>query len=180
MVNQAVPTSERSASLLDTAGGHAEQVYSIAEGTAPYSGIEDVSTSWRRSANKYRVDPADSRAPRILTLGELKDSRGPLDELIFSAREEIDQLYKVVREAGYTVLFCDSSGVAVEHRGESAQASHFEYWGTWLGGVWSEQVEGTNGIGTAFQIATHKLKLLRRAGVRRRWKTHGGVGRICH
>ena len=54
----------------------------------------------------------------------------------------------MVREAGYTVLLCDSSGVAVEHRGDDAQASRFEYWGTWLGGVWSEEVEGTNGIGT--------------------------------
>jgi len=54
----------------------------------------------------------------------------------------------VVREAGYVILFCDSSGVVVEHRGEDEQASRFQYWGTWLGGVWSEQVEGTNGIGT--------------------------------
>jgi AraC-like DNA-binding protein len=34
------------------------------------------------------------------------------------------------------------------HRGEDALASQFQYWGTWLGGVWSEEVEGTNGIGT--------------------------------
>ena len=27
-------------------------------------------------------------------------------------------------------------------------ASQFQYWGTWLGGVWSEEMEGTNGIGT--------------------------------
>jgi transcriptional regulator of acetoin/glycerol metabolism len=54
----------------------------------------------------------------------------------------------VVREAGYAVLLCDSSGVAVAHRGEDARASQFQYWGTWLGGVWSEEVEGTNGIGT--------------------------------
>jgi transcriptional regulator of acetoin/glycerol metabolism/AraC-like DNA-binding protein len=110
--------------------------------------VEEVSSSWQRSANKHGVDPADSTAPRILTTGELKPLREPLDELVFSAQEEIDQLYKVVREAGYTVLFCDSSGVAIEHRGEDAQASRFEYWGTWLGGVWSEEVEGTNGIGT--------------------------------
>ncbi|HVR56424.1 MAG TPA: helix-turn-helix domain-containing protein [Pseudolabrys sp.] len=57
-------------------------------------------------------------------------------------------MYRVVREAGYTVLLCDSSGVAVAHRGEDARASQFQYWGTWLGGVWSEEVEGTNGIGT--------------------------------
>jgi AraC-like DNA-binding protein len=54
----------------------------------------------------------------------------------------------VVREAGYTILFCDTAGVAIEHRGEDAEASQFEYWGTWLGGVWSEEIEGTNGIGT--------------------------------
>ncbi len=149
MVNQVVPTSERSASLVDTAGGHAEQVYSVAEGATPPAGIERVSSSWQRSANKYALDPADTtRAPRILTTGELKDFRGPLDELIFSAREEIDQLYKLVREAGYTALLCDSSGVAVEHRGENAQKSCFEYWGIWLGGVWAEEAEGTNGVGT--------------------------------
>jgi transcriptional regulator of acetoin/glycerol metabolism/AraC-like DNA-binding protein len=138
----------RSASSLDTVAGHTEGVYSVAEGATPPPGIEEVSSSWRRSANKYGVDPVDSEAPRILTPGELKDFRERLDQLIFSAQEEIDQLYKVVREAGYTVLFCDSSGVAVEHRGEDTQASRFQYWGTWLGGVWSEEVEGTNGIGT--------------------------------
>ena len=140
--------SERSASSLDTIAGHAEHVYSVAEGATPPPGIEAVSSSWQRSAKKYGLDPVDSKAPRILTPAELKHFREPLDKLIFSAQEEIDQLYKVVREAGYTVLFCDSSGVAVEHRGEDAQASQFEYWGTWLGGVWSEEVEGTNGIGT--------------------------------
>jgi AraC-like DNA-binding protein len=111
--------------------------------------ITVVSSSWQRSANNYGVDPVDGSAPRILTPRELKDSREPLDKLIFSAQDEIDQLYKVVREAGYVVLFCDSSGVAVEHRGDQAQASLFEHWGTWLGGVWSEVAEGTNGIGTS-------------------------------
>jgi transcriptional regulator of acetoin/glycerol metabolism len=139
---------DRSASALTTVARHVEHVYSVAEGAASPPGIEEVSSSWQRSANKYGVDPVDSRAPRILTPGELKDFREPLDKLIFSAQEEIDHLYKVVREAGYTVLFCDSSGAAVEHRGDDAQSSHFEYWGTWLGGLWSEEMEGTNAIGT--------------------------------
>jgi transcriptional regulator of acetoin/glycerol metabolism len=149
MVDHVMAISERSPSSLHTVAWHAEHVYSVAEGATPPPWIDDVSSSWQRSANKYTVDPVDTtRAPRILTLGELKDHREPLDELIFSAQEEIDQLYKVVREARYTVLLCDSSGVAVEHRGDDAQASRFAYWGTWLGGVWSEEAEGTNGIGT--------------------------------
>jgi transcriptional regulator of acetoin/glycerol metabolism len=140
--------SERSASSLDTIAGHAERVYSVAEGAAPPLGIQAVSSSWQRSAKKHGLDPLDSQAPRILTLAELKHFREPLDKLIFAARQEMDELYEVVREAGYTVLLCDSSGVAVAHRGENALASQFQYWGTWLGGVWSEEVEGTNGIGT--------------------------------
>src|SRR2546429_1182051 len=140
--------SQRSASSLDTIAGHAEHVYSVAEGAAPPLGIRPVSSSWQRSAKKHGLDPLDSQAPRILTPAELKHFREPLDKLIFTAQQEIDELYEVVREAGYTVLLCDSSGVAVAHRGENALASQFEYWGTWLGGVWSEEVEGTNGIGT--------------------------------
>jgi transcriptional regulator of acetoin/glycerol metabolism len=139
---------ERSASSLDTIARHAEHVYSVAEGSAAAPGIQSVSSSWQRSAKKHGLDPLDSQAPRILTPVELKDFREPLDKLIFAAQQEIDALYEVVREAGYTVLLCDSSGVAVAHRGENALASQFQYWGTWLGGVWSEEVEGTNGIGT--------------------------------
>jgi AraC-like DNA-binding protein len=139
---------ERSASSLDTIAGHIEHVYSVAEGATPPLGIQAVSSSWQRSARKHGLDPLDSTAPRILTSAELKYFREPLDKLICSAQEELDELYEVVREAGYAVLLCDSSGIAVAHRGEDALASQFQYWGAWLGGMWSEDVEGTNGIGT--------------------------------
>src|ERR1700732_5354990 len=140
--------SERSASSLDTIAVHAERVYSVAEGATPPLGIQAVSSSWQRSAKKHALDPLDSQAPRTITPAELNHFREPLDKLILTAQQEIDELYEVVREAGYTVLLCDSSGVAVAHRGENALASQFQYWGTWLGGVWSEEAEGTNGIGT--------------------------------
>lgn len=127
---------------------HTEHGFLVAQADSLAGPIEEVSTSWQRSANRYRVNPDSSEAPRILTSYELRQLREPLDRLIFSAQEEIDRLYKVVREAGYTLLLCDTAGVAVEHRGEKADASRFKYWGTWLGGVWSEAIEGTNGIGT--------------------------------
>src|SRR6202030_1637429 len=127
---------------------HTEHVFLVAQGGSLAGPTEEVSTSWRRSANQYYLNPDSSEAPRILTSDELRQLREPLDRLIFSAQEEIDRLYKVVREAGYTLLFCNTAGVAVEHRGDEADASRFKYWGTWLGGVWSEAIEGTNGIGT--------------------------------
>src|SRR5882762_4072875 len=127
---------------------HSEQVYLVAQGQAAEPDIDEVSTSWQRSAAQYHVDPDSREAPRILTSPEVNQRREPLDQLVFSAQEELDRLYKVVREAGYTILFCDNAGVAVEHRGDDTDASRFRYWGTWLGGVWSEAIEGTNGIGT--------------------------------
>jgi transcriptional regulator of acetoin/glycerol metabolism len=127
---------------------HTEHVDLVTRGDFPSAGLEEVSTSWRRSAHEHGVNPDSAETPRILTSYEVKELREPLDRLIVSAQEEIDRLYKVVREAGYTLLFCDTAGVAVEHRGDAADASRFKYWGTWLGGVWSEAIEGTNGIGT--------------------------------
>jgi AraC-like DNA-binding protein len=127
---------------------HADQVYLVAQGQAADPIIDEVSTSWQRSAGQYHVDPDSREAPRILTSREVKERREPLDRLVFSAQEEVDRLYNVVREAGYTLLFCDNTGVAVEHRGDDSDASRFRFWGTWLGGMWSEAIEGTNGIGT--------------------------------
>ena len=63
----------RPASLIRATAQHAERVYAVAQGAAPTADIEELSNSWQRSTNS--VDPVDSRAPRILTVGELKDSR---------------------------------------------------------------------------------------------------------
>src|SRR5580704_4289478 len=139
---------DRSAGFIRASAEHAERVFSVAEGEAPAVDTEELSVSWRRSANAHGVDPADDRAPNILTAHELKNRQEPLGKLILSAQEEIDRLYRMVREAGYVILLTDAEGVAVEHRGEDKQKTRFEYWGTWLGGVWSEEIEGTNGIGT--------------------------------
>src|SRR2546430_2938473 len=86
---------ERPANLIRAATQHAERVYAVAQGATPAPDIEELSSSWQRSTNS--VDPVDSRAPRILTAGELKDSREPLGKLISTAQEELDRLYKVVR-----------------------------------------------------------------------------------
>jgi AraC-like DNA-binding protein len=76
------------------------------------------------------------------------------------AQEEVDRLYAIVRQEGNVVLLCNSDGVAIHHRGDEAQAEQFKYWGIWVGGVWSERIEGTNGIGTC--IAEQRPVLVHR------------------
>src|SRR5579872_3478712 len=132
-----------------TVAAHTDHVHSVAEGNAPPDGLESVSGSWQRSAKQYGIDPAGNKAPRILTAAEIKNVREAIEPLIASARDELDHLYRLVRPANYTVLLCDRTGVAVDHRADHRMASEFKHWGIWLGGVWAESMEGTNGIGTS-------------------------------
>jgi transcriptional regulator of acetoin/glycerol metabolism/AraC-like DNA-binding protein len=120
----------------------------ILSSTTTSSAAAEVSDSWRRCMADHRVDPRSQTAPNVITQSELKVSSEPLADLIVHAGEEIDRLYAIVRQQGYVVLLCNSEGVAVHHRGDEARADDFKRWGIWLGGVWSEQIEGTNGIGT--------------------------------
>lgn len=132
----------------DSHARQTEEILAMAERPLADLAFEEVSNSWLRCANEHRVNPDRKAAPQVLAAGEIKQHREPLENLIFTARGEIDHLYAMVREAGYALLFCDMTGSVVEHRGQDNQERQFAYWGTWLGGVWSESIEGTNGIGT--------------------------------
>ncbi len=120
----------------------------VSQTPPPISAVEEVSNSWRRCMADYHVNPKDPSAPNVVTQSELSASKEPVADIIGHAREEIDRLYAIVRQQGYVVLLCNSSGVAIHHRGDETRADDFKRWGIWLGGVWSEQIEGTNGIGT--------------------------------
>lgn len=126
---------------------HIERVLSAAERPPAAVKNRGITSSWRRS-NANRVDPGSGEPPRVLTGSELSTMREPLTELIGEAKDELDRLGKIVRPAHYTVLLCDSRGIAIDHRGDEADAEQFKHWGIWLGGVWAEDIEGTNGIGT--------------------------------
>jgi AraC-like DNA-binding protein len=109
---------------------------------------QEILGSWRRSLLDYRVDADSFSAPHIITQSELRVFREPLENILLQSQDEIDRLYAIVRPHGYVVLLCNNNGVAVHHRGDESNADVFKRWGIWVGGIWSEQTEGTNGIGT--------------------------------
>jgi AraC-like DNA-binding protein len=133
--------------LVERANQHLERVQATVEGDA--AGAEgSISASWKRSAIDFGVDPASTDSPRILTSAELKDHRERATGLIFTAREELDQLFRISWPAGYVVLLSNAHGVVIDHRVAEAPSSRFANWGNLIGGVWSEETEGTNGTGT--------------------------------
>jgi len=131
-----------------TESRHLDQIESVVQGGDATSDLEEVSASWRRCTAELLINPDGRTAPHIVTASELRVFREPLDKAIVYAQEEVDRLYAIVREEGYVVLLCNTDGIAIHHRGEEAQAEQFKSRGIWVGGVWSESVEGTNGIGT--------------------------------
>jgi transcriptional regulator of acetoin/glycerol metabolism len=143
---------------------HEDFIRRVLDGEALEDAI-DVSSSWRRSALDYRVQPDDRDAPQILTTRETEILAEPLQEVVFTGREEIDRLHTIVGQVGYVVLLCNTDGIAIHHRGNEALADQFKHWGLWLGGVWSEVIEGTNGIGTAIierrPVSVHRVEHFR-------------------
>ena len=128
---------------------HADLVESAVSAETSVSPNIEIVPSWRRCIGDYHVDPRSSATPHIVTQTELTLFKEPVSDVLLHAREEIDRLYAIVRQEDYVVLLCNREGVAIQHRGDEAKAEEFKHSGIWLGGVWSEQVEGTNGIGTA-------------------------------
>jgi transcriptional regulator of acetoin/glycerol metabolism len=142
------PESPRRSVAPDLLRRHIETVNATIEGDANRIDVEVVSHSWRRSAGLHHVDPESREPPRILTEGALRLSKEPIERVVRAAHPELDRLHRIVDHAGYVTLLCDAQGVAVDHRGSEERSAEFRYWGIWLGGVWAEDIEGTNGIGT--------------------------------
>lgn len=104
--------------------------------------------SWQRSSSLHHLDPTDRRPSRRLTDAELRLARQRIEPLVRAAQSALDRLYLAVGGVGCCVLLADRDGVPVERRGSAGDDPTFKEWGLWIGSVWSEESEGTNGIGT--------------------------------
>lgn len=125
---------------------HADRVNAAIESDA--AARSALVASWRRSAALHHLDPADGSLPRRLTGSELSHARQRIEPLIRAAKASLDRLYLAVGGVGCCVLLADRDGIPVERRGAVADDDTFQEWGLWTGTVWSEEAEGTNGIGT--------------------------------
>lgn len=104
--------------------------------------------SWQRSSVLHDLNPGKQRAPERLTDQELNEAQDRLGSLINTSETSLDQLYLAVGDVGCSVVLADKNGVALARRGAQQDDKTFDKWGLWTGAVWSEESEGTNGVGT--------------------------------
>lgn len=104
--------------------------------------------SWQRSSVLHELEPGRQRAPDRLTQQELNEAQERLGLLVSTSETTLDQLYMAVGDVGCSVILADKNGVAIARRGAEQDDKTFDKWGLWTGAVWSEESEGTNGVGT--------------------------------
>jgi hypothetical protein len=151
---------------------HAETVNAAIVGEADGLEVEAISHSWRRSAEIYQIDAESHEAPRILTESALRLSKEPIECVVRAAQPELDRLHRIVCQAGYVTLLCDTEGVMVDDRGSEERSAELRHWGIWVGRMWSEATEGTNGIGTCIAdrraVTVHQTQHFRSRHIGRR------------
>lgn len=137
---------------------HAQQVLQAVQGSPASQGASAdlaITRSWRRCLDQHRLDPASRRAPDVLEQPRLKDHRAPLENVIAVARWQMNSLHQQVGRDGHVVLLTDARGVAIDSVFNEAERCEFQRSGLWLGSVWCEENEGTNGVGTCLVERRH-------------------------
>lgn len=107
-----------------------------------------VSRSWRRCMVDYELDPAATREPQVVESVELEARREDLSQLLSIAKLEMTNLYQQVADAGYAILLTDRDGVVLNYVGDPVFNGIAAAHALQNGAVWSEQAQGTNGMGT--------------------------------
>ena len=137
---------------------HAQQVLQAVQGThATHGPIADlaITRSWRRCLDQYQLDPASRRAPNVVEHPRLQDHRAPLEHIIAVAHWQMSNLHQQLGRDGHVVLLTDARGVAIDSVFNESERTEVQRSGLWLGSVWSEDCEGTNGVGTCLVERKH-------------------------
>lgn len=143
----------------------------IAEGAKRFdiaTALDDLGVSWERCMRQHQLDPDSGNGPRILSPAEVKRLRAPLEQTIAAVQEEINAVHAMVRPLGYATLLADPGGVIIERYCRTEDAGSFADSGTQPGAVWTEQAEGTNGIGTCI-VEQRALNVHRQQHFNRRY-----------
>ncbi|EJM51251.1 sigma-54-dependent Fis family transcriptional regulator [Pseudomonas sp. GM48] len=137
---------------------HAQQVLQAVQGTPASHGLTTdlaITRSWRRCLDQHQLDPASRRAPNVVEHPRLQDHRAPLEHIISVAHWQMSSLHQQLGRDGHVVLLTDARGVAIDSVFNESEGAEFQRSGLWLGSVWSEDCEGTNGVGTCLVERQH-------------------------
>jgi transcriptional regulator of acetoin/glycerol metabolism len=107
-----------------------------------------ITQSWVRCLNEYKLDPDTCTEPEVVSPAELQDRQDQLADLQAVAKVEMANLYQQLAGSGYAIILTDRDGVLLNYFGDPAFTHAASKTGLMPGALWSERVQGTNGMGT--------------------------------
>ena len=148
---------------------HLDRVRDMIAGRVVNPGVDAarLASSYRRSLDDYRLDPASTSGLRILTGAELRAIQQSEEGFLRSTGQCLPRLHAMVREAGYCVILANAHGVTIDYLVDADQRKDFRKAGLYPGSCWSEDAEGTCGIASVLldreAITVHKTDHFRAA-----------------
>lgn len=124
-----------------------------------------ITRSWQRCVDLHQLDPGTGQAPCVIEHPRLNEHRAPLEHVIAVARWQMNSLHQQLGRDGHVVLLTDARGVVIDSVYNDAERTAFQQAGLWLGAVWREECEGTNGVGMCLverqQVTIHRAEHFR-------------------
>ena len=131
---------------------HARSVYTAVSDAARGSTPQEIyARSWVRCVNDYGLDPSKTLDPRTVSPDDLRARTEKLGELVPCAKLEMANLYQQLADSQSAVVLTDSDGVVVCLVGDPGFTRAAARHGLIEGAIWSEEEQGTNGMGTCLK-----------------------------
>jgi len=125
---------------------HVDEIIAVAEG-GQTARDPAVVQSWLRCLNDYSLDPEHKGEARIVPESVLKEHQQESEDLLYTARFAMEDLYRRVNSMGYVLLLTDAKGVTVDFIGDEKVDRELQRAGLYIGSEWSETKAGTCGVG---------------------------------
>ncbi len=132
----------------DLLKNHARRVLAVVGDVDSQLTDTPIARSWLRCIDTYGIDPAQCHQTTVLEQYHLREHQQRLEEILAIARAEMNNLYQQIAGSGFAIILTDHEGVILHTVTDPALRDGFTRAGLWLGAIWSEEKEGTNGIGT--------------------------------
>jgi len=130
---------------------HVKRVHSVVHdriGSDRIGSGNRITRSWIRCLNEYQLNPDSCADPEVVAPSELQERQERLADVQAVAKVEMANLYQQLAGSGYAIMLTDSEGVLLNYFGDPAFTHAASKTGLMQGAVWSERVQGTNGMGT--------------------------------
>jgi transcriptional regulator of acetoin/glycerol metabolism len=139
--------------------------------SAPFSIESYITHSWIRCSNEYKLDPTVRAEPHVVERSELLDRQDKLSNVLTASKAEMANLFQQIAGSGYAIMLTDAEGVLLNYFGDPSFTHAASKSGMMPGAVWSEQFQGTNGMGTCLlekrpmMVHQHDHYLFRNTGL---------------